>query len=187
MALRFDPQASALMAAELASDNRAELTPLLGREPDAAELYLGHFLGIGGARQFLAALQDNPGQSAAAVLPRAAAANRGIFYERSGAPRSVGAVMELIRGKVEAAMGGSSIPPSPAGRGWGWGSEADRPSVFAGVEPPPQPLPAGEGLGPPQRPSMADTLRNTFGLGASDNSTPGFVRTAYGQLRSMGL
>ena len=56
MALRFDPEASALMAAELASDNRAALTAVLGREPDAAELYLAHFLGAGGAAQFLAAL-----------------------------------------------------------------------------------------------------------------------------------
>jgi Transglycosylase SLT domain len=182
MALRFDPQASALMAAELASDNRAELTPLLGREPDAAELYLGHFLGIGGARQFLAALQDNPGQSAAAVLPRAAAANRGIFFEPGGAPRSVGAVMELIRSKVEAAMGNDFLPSASGG-----GLEASNWTMRLPDNPGPNPSPQGEGLAPSQRPSMADTLRNTFGLGASDKSTPGFVRTAYGQLRSMGL
>jgi hypothetical protein len=40
MALRFDPDASALMAAELARDNGNELAGVLGREPDHAELYL---------------------------------------------------------------------------------------------------------------------------------------------------
>ncbi len=35
--------------------------------------------------------------------------------------------------------------PSPAGKGRGWGSEA-KPSVDHGIEPPPQPLPTGEGL-----------------------------------------
>lgn len=44
MAMRFDADASSLMAAELANDNKADLTALLGREPDAAELYLAHFL-----------------------------------------------------------------------------------------------------------------------------------------------
>ena len=37
MALRMNPDASALMAAELAQDNRAELSGALGREPDSAE------------------------------------------------------------------------------------------------------------------------------------------------------
>jgi hypothetical protein len=39
MAMRYDADASSLMAAELANDNRADLTALLGREPDAAESF----------------------------------------------------------------------------------------------------------------------------------------------------
>ena len=49
LAMRNDPMAASLMAAELASDNRDVLVGVLGREPDAAELYLAHFLGAGGA------------------------------------------------------------------------------------------------------------------------------------------
>jgi hypothetical protein len=97
MSLRFDPNASALMAAELARDNADELRGTLGREPDATELYMAHFLGSGGARTFLSALQTDPGQSAAAILPQAASANHGIFYD-DGRARSVGEVMELMRG-----------------------------------------------------------------------------------------
>ena len=183
MALRFDPGASALMAAELASDNRDHLRGVLGREPDASELYLAHFLGADGAGKFLAALAANPGQSAAVLFPRAAAANRGIFFGADGSPRSLGAVMDLIRGKMEYAMVGLSSP-SPSGEGLGWGM-----SFGAGVpvsnNPHPNPSPEGEGLFPPPRPSMSDTLASAFG--GSPGAMPGHVRTAYGKLQAFGL
>ena len=179
MALRYDPDASALMAAELASDNRDVLVGVLGREPDAAELYLAHFLGAAGASKFLSALQSGPGQSAAALFPQAAAANRGIFYGPSGAPRSLGDVMGLLRGKMARAMGdegATDLLPSPSGRGWG---------NNASVEPPSQPFPTGGGLTAIARPSMADTLAATFGGNAQ--SAPTHVRTAYGKLKAFGL
>ncbi len=95
MALRFDPETSAMMAAELTNDNRDSLRSTLGREPDAAELYMAHFLGADGAGRFLKALSVDPSQSAAALLPAAASANRSIFYDASGAARSLGDVMGL--------------------------------------------------------------------------------------------
>jgi hypothetical protein len=191
MALRYDPDASALMAAELANDNRAELVGILGREPDPAELYLAHFLGARGAGQFLSALDTNPGQSAAAILPKAAAANRTIFYDGAGAPRSVGGVMELLRGRVGAAME-SGAPPA-------W-VEYGSAQFAAG------PLPQQVGGGPiarefhaareelaataaPARRSMAETLRNAFGAGGDDGraAVPANVRAAYGQLKRFDL
>ncbi|MFX4493738.1 hypothetical protein ABTA45_19790, partial [Acinetobacter baumannii] len=81
MALRHDPQASALMAAELAGDNQMALSAALGRTPDNAELYLAHVLGAQGATQFLSALAVDPGRSAAGVVPAAAASNRAIFFD----------------------------------------------------------------------------------------------------------
>lgn len=175
MSLRYDADASALMAAELANDNRAALSAQLGREPDAAELYLAHFLGIGGAGQFLSALTSDPGQSAAALLPKAAAANRGVFYETSGAPRSVGGVMELLRGKVSAAMEGSLLPSFSEEETKAWG--------FSSLAASPHPSLSPEG---PERRSMADTLRDTFALGGSTTAPPA-VRAAYTRLRSFGL
>ncbi|MFM5954927.1 MAG: lytic transglycosylase domain-containing protein [Novosphingobium sp.] len=178
LALRYDPDAAALMAAELASDNAAALTGVLGREPDPAELYLAHFLGAEGAGRFLTALAADPAQSAAGLLPKAAAANRAIFFDPGGAPRSLGDVMALVRGKMAGAMGYASpdpMLPPPAGQGWGWGGNAS-------AVPPPQPLPAGEGLS--VRPSMAETLAATFGDRAA---APPAVRTAYGKLRAFGL
>ncbi len=175
MALRFDPDASALMAAELANDNRASLTATLGREPDAAELYVAHFLGAEGAGRFLSALSADPAQSAAALLPAAAAANRGIFYA-DGAPRSVGQVMDLLRGKVSAAMDGTALPQAAPG--------------VAAANPALGPLArefhAAAVPGQSARPSMAETLATTFGAGSS-SAMPGHVRAAYGKLRAFGL
>ncbi len=188
LALRYDPQAAALMAAELASDNRAALLPMLGREPDAAELYMAHFLGAQGAGKFLTALAADPSQSAAALFPKPAAANRGVFFDRSGAPRSLGAVMELMRGKLELAMGGEGhFSPSPSGEGvGGWGLSA-WPGAALPDRPHPNPSPEGEGLSAPRqnRPSMAATLAATFG--ASAEAMPAHVRSAYGKLRAFGL
>ena len=106
--MRNDPEAASMMAAALAQDNRMALAPVLGREPEANELYLAHFMGAGGASKFLRAMQDNPDQSAAAIFPRPAAANRPIFYERSGAPRSLGSVMDLLSAKMARAQAGNA-------------------------------------------------------------------------------
>jgi hypothetical protein len=111
LALRHDPQLSALLAGDLANDNRAALMQTLGREPDNAELYLAHFLGAEGAGRFLSGLASNPDASAAALLPKAAAANRAIFYAPGGAPRSLAGVMDLLRSRLDAAGSGTALPP----------------------------------------------------------------------------
>ena len=188
MAMRFDPNASALMAAELANDNRQALAGTLGREPDAAELYMAHFLGADGASRFLSALQSDPGQSAASILPAAASANRGIFFESGGAPRSVAGVMELMRGKVASAMDGageSAGAPSFAVQGVG-ASQGFTGGPIA------REFQAASAAMPSQtRVSMADTLRSAFGVShgdaASSSGAPDFVRAAYGKLQAFGL
>jgi len=144
---------------------------VLGREPDASELYLAHFLGADGAGRFLTALAANPAQSAAALFPEAAGANKAIFYDASGQPRSLGGVMELVRGKMARAMG-DAVSFEQAGA---W-TEAWNPPFSLSALPAPAP--------PPQRPSMADTLAATFG----DRATmPAPVRAAYGKLQAFGL
>ena len=174
MALRYDPDASALMAAELARDNAGELRGVLGREPDAAELYLAHFLGAGGARTFLSALHSDPGQSAAGLLPQAAGANRPIFYD-NGRARSVGEVMELMRGKVARAMEGGT-PPA-----WSYPSS----SGFASVAPSRSSASASDA--PPRRPSMAETLQATFGGGQLAGAAGERVGEAYAKFKAFNL
>ncbi len=174
LALRSDPELSALMAGELANDNRDFLSGILGRDPDPSELYLAHFLGAEGAGRFLGALSSNPAQSAAALLPKAAAANRAIFFSASGA-RSVGEVMDLLRGRMGQAM---NAPDGPL-------------PAYAAAAPQGGPIQqafnaAAKAPDAPPARSMADTLRDAFAL-ATPGSAPAHVRAAYGQLRSLGI
>lgn len=173
MALRTDPRASALMAGALAQDNRAALMPVLGREPDAAELYLAHFLGAPGATRFLSTLRSDPDASAAALMPGSARANRAIFYSADGDARSVDAVMGLVRTKVARAMehNGAGEPGIAAP------STHRSPYAFHNGA-----LPASA---PAPHRSMAETVREAFG--ASDRATPPHVAAAYDRLRMAGL
>jgi hypothetical protein len=91
MNLKFDPQASALMAGEMTSDHADFLRARVGREPTGGELYIAHFLGPQGSARLIQAAQSQPGASAANMFPDAAAANRSIFYSQ-GRPRTVSEV-----------------------------------------------------------------------------------------------
>lgn len=111
LSLRDDPRIAAIMAAEYARSNQQTLSRELGVDLKKADLYLGHFLGPNGAGKFLAALKNNPAQSAAALLPEAAEANRGVFYTGDGQPRSVGDIHAMFERKLEAnARGLATVP-----------------------------------------------------------------------------
>jgi hypothetical protein len=88
-ALRKDPAANAVMAGAFANSNGKVLTERLGRKPTDGELYMAHFLGASGASRFIKAAEANPNGKAAALFPRAAHANASVFYEKSGAARSL--------------------------------------------------------------------------------------------------
>lgn len=104
LALREDPEASALMAAGYARDNAAALHENLGRGVDAPDLYLAHFLGATGASLLLAADKDDPDKAAASLMPVAAKANRSVFYTAEGKARTAGEVVELVRTRFGAQM-----------------------------------------------------------------------------------
>ncbi len=98
--LRKDPEKASLMAAEMAAENGSRLEARLGRKVDAADLYMAHFLGAGGAMQFLKTLDHAPQKKADALLPEAAKANSAVFYDRAGGKaRSVSDVYALLAGK----------------------------------------------------------------------------------------
>ena len=102
LALRNDPNAASLMAAEHASDNKDALEDTLGRTATGTDLYMAHFLGLGGAKKFLGAMQSSPGQSAAALFPAAAGANHNVFYAANGQPRSLSDVYGRFAAKLGA-------------------------------------------------------------------------------------
>lgn len=114
LGLRNDATAASLMAAEHASDNKAALEGSLGRTATGTDLYMAHFLGLGGARQFLGAMQANPDRAGASLFPAAARANRNIFYAGDGSPRSLTEIYNRFAAKLDkgAAAGGAITPAS---------------------------------------------------------------------------
>ncbi|MEH3045757.1 lytic transglycosylase domain-containing protein [Sphingomonas adhaesiva] len=100
LGLRNDPEAASLMAAEHASDNKDAIESATGRAATGTDLYMAHFLGLGGARTFLSAMKSNPDRNAAALFPGAARANRNVFYERDGSPRSLAEVYDRFASKL---------------------------------------------------------------------------------------
>ena len=99
--LRFDPKLSSAMAAEFARANQDRLEQALGAPAGPTELYFAHFLGPAGAVKFLSGLRDDPSQTAAKILPSAAAANRAVFYDRaSGRALSVGEVYDRFAARM---------------------------------------------------------------------------------------
>jgi hypothetical protein len=115
LALRKDPDKAAMMAAEYTAENKSYMQDQLG--PDvkigATELYLAHFLGAGGATAFLKAYKENPVEQASDLFPKAANANRNVFYDsKTGTPRTLAGIYDFFSkkfGGVEAVT-----PDAPA-------------------------------------------------------------------------
>lgn len=108
-ALRTNPEIAALMAGEFAADNRDYLESKLGREMAPVDLYLAHFLGAGGANKFLSQHAVSPDAKAADHFPKAARANRSVFYASNGEARS----FDQIRNRFAEKLGtGNALPPS---------------------------------------------------------------------------
>ena len=99
LSARKDPVLSALMGAEFTRDNRDRLMGFLGRAPNDGELYVAHFMGADGAIRLYSASRQRPNAIAADLFPRAASANKSIFYDGFGRPRNVYAVTAILERK----------------------------------------------------------------------------------------
>ena len=108
MDLRFDASCSSLMAGELASDHAGYLKGRLGRQATGGELYAAHFLGPRGAAKLIEAHERNPEGAAANLFPKAAAANKSIFY-KGGRPCTVD---EVYASLTKTVGGGSAVAPA---------------------------------------------------------------------------
>lgn len=93
--LRNDALLSALMAAELARDNKGRLERLLGRRVTPAETYLAHLLGVTQAARIIDAARSAPRTPGAQLLPAAARYNPGVFSP-AGQAASAGAIVAAI-------------------------------------------------------------------------------------------
>lgn len=118
LALRTDPEISAVAIDTYANANRPALRQALGREPDAGELQTAHMFGPGGAAQILTAPPQTPIQQI--VSPEVYAAN-----ERFLAGKTAGDVVNHFRQRQGRGQGVAGQPvqvasaesaPLPAGR-----------------------------------------------------------------------
>jgi len=100
MSLRADPKLAALMAAELARDNKLRLEHILGRAVTLSETYLAHLLGVGAAARAINAVHTAPHMPAAWLLPTAAKNNPGVFMS-AGHILSVRAMVAKVKADFE--------------------------------------------------------------------------------------
>jgi Transglycosylase SLT domain len=101
--LRGDPTANAVMAGAFTKSNADVLSQRLGRAPSEGELYIAHFLGVGGAARLISLAASDPTARASHFFSHAAAANPSIFYDRSGAPRNVAQVRDILTARYDVA------------------------------------------------------------------------------------
>lgn len=121
--LRYDPELSARMAGELWRENAASLQARLGRAPSESELYAAHVMGPAGAARLIEAAASGA-PNAAALFPREAGANRGLFYTREGTPRSAAGLLARLSLDVGA---GRSVDAAPV--------SASKPALLASSSP----------------------------------------------------
>lgn len=190
--LRKDPTAASLMAAEHAADNKEGLEATLGRPATGTDLYMAHFLGLGGARSFLTQMERNPNQSGAALFPAAARANRGIFYNANGTPRTLGEIYGRFGDKLDAAAAQHGAPSLAS-----LGGVSPGMTEFAGYNPTPFSIPLenggevilGNGVTDGDAPWVHSTLANLTTLREPMNPmrpTPENAKLAYMLLASLG-
>lgn len=106
--LRDDPAANAAMAGVLTHSNGFKLIGQIGRPPTDGELYMAHFMGVGGAAKLITSAETNPQASGAQLFPNAAAANRPIFYDQAGRARSVSEVYSVLASRYASAANSSA-------------------------------------------------------------------------------
>ena len=105
------------MAGVLTQSNSFKLTGKIGRRPTDGELYMAHFMGVGGAAKLISNAEDNPNASGARLFPNAAAANRPIFYDRDGRARSVSEVYSVLTTRYASAANSQATRTAMASLG----------------------------------------------------------------------
>lgn len=99
LAYRKDPSMQIELLARFTEDNARDL----GGGYTDGDLYLAHFLGIGGARKMFRAA---PGASAASIAgEKAAKANRSIFYDKRGRAKTAKQVRDWAAARMAASGG----------------------------------------------------------------------------------
>lgn len=113
---RLDPQQQEKAMRAFTGQN-ADILRNKGIDPSDRNLYLTHFLGGGAAPNFIQAVQQDPSVPATSLVrPEVVSANRAVFLNRDGTPKSAGEVYQAMTGRfgdgatAVAALGGGAQP-----------------------------------------------------------------------------
>ena len=98
-----EPRANALMGAEYLKENMNSLKSVVNsRDVNYTDAYMAHFLGPGGAKKFITAMDKDPGQNASALFSSEASNNKSIFYVGSDTskPRTLGDIYNMFTNRI---------------------------------------------------------------------------------------
>lgn len=114
LALRQDPELSAVMAGESAKQTKQSLECALGRTVCAGELYAAHFLGANGARHLIQLSESNPNMRADVAFPQASKGNKSMFFHADGTAKTVGELYASVVNRPPQQMPAPPAnPPQP--------------------------------------------------------------------------
>jgi hypothetical protein len=102
LALRHDPVLATKMAGKYLDLSTAQLKHALGRDPSETEIHLAFLLGPAGAAHLLHVAQSAPATPVDQVVGAAASANKTLFLEADGTPRTAADAVTFLAGRYEA-------------------------------------------------------------------------------------
>lgn len=108
--LRKDPKISAIMAGELALENKRNLEKLVNVSVTKTNLYEAHLLGVSDGARFINLYHSNPNTIAARHFPMAASRNWRLFFDDHARPRTVADIHKNFL----AQMNGDALRPVAA-------------------------------------------------------------------------
>lgn len=98
-----DAAANAILGAAYLRDNRDDFKNSYGKDPELTDLYMGHFLGRTGRKRFVDGMTADPNVPATSLVSaKQAKANKEIFFNADGTPRSASEVYSLFGNKLGA-------------------------------------------------------------------------------------
>lgn len=102
----FDPETNAKLFKAYTEENTPILNKALGRESTDPEKYMSYVFGAGdsGAPALIKSAQNSPDTIAASIMAKAAASNKGIFYDKHGKARTTKQVYDEIVSRYNSAL-----------------------------------------------------------------------------------
>jgi hypothetical protein len=162
----FDPLSNAIMGAVFLKYEVYPSISAVKPNPNATDLYIGHFMGAQGGAQWLKMLSSDPGRYAYLDWPDAAAANRSVYWNsKTGKPRTYAEIYNMFNSGLRGIEGAMSKDTS---------STKVNP-VQSMPESRPELLPSTETV-KPEAVALGTAGQQQSGGGGQQASTPNYIK-----------